>query len=187
MKTMVADAWATRGGPVKWPELVEGQLRLRLARPEDAAAWYAIRAGAEPWQAPIQSVAIARELLEDMAALPPEAPGWRQFILQEGTDIVGDIGLNWPEHGDYAEIGFELAPQARGRGLGQLAVRLLGNWLLDSAGLLGVVAITAEDNHAARAVLQAAGLFPCSDKGLHTRFDLQPGEQLHLMARAADA
>ena len=187
MNAMVSNAWATRGGPVKWPELTDGDLRLRLAHPDDAACWYAIRAGAEPWQAPIQSVAIARELLTEMAEAPPFAPGWRQFILQEGTEVVGDIGLNWPEHGDYAEIGFELAPSARGRGLAQRAVMLLSNWLLDSANLLGVVAITSHDNVAARTVIEAAGLLPCSDEGLRQRFDLQPGEQLYLLARSADA
>lgn len=187
MMTMVADAWATRGAPVKWPELADGDLLLRLAHPDDAACWYAIRAGAEPWQSPMQSVAIARELLEDMAAEPPFAPGWRQFIMQEGEEIVGDIGLNWPEHGDYAEIGFELAPAARGRGLAQRAVHLLSNWLLDSANLLGVVAITQCDNQAARAALEAAGLLPCSDEGLRARFDVQGDEQLYLMARPADA
>jgi RimJ/RimL family protein N-acetyltransferase len=118
---------------------------------------------------------------------PPFAPGWRQFILQEGTEVVGDIGLNWPEHGDYAEIGFELAPSARGRGLAQRAVMLLSNWLLDSANLLGVVAITSHDNVAARTVIEAAGLLPCGDEGLRQRFDLQPGEQLYLLARSADA
>lgn len=187
MRTMVADAWATSGGPVKWPELTDGELRLRVARPDDAECWYAIRAGAEPWQAPIQSVAIARELLLEMAGTPPTAPGWHQFILQEGDAVVGDIGLNWPEHGDYAEIGFELAPAARGRGLAQRAVHLLAQWLLDSANLLGVVAITHRDNQAARAALQAAGLLPCSDEGLRIRFACEPDEQLHLMARPADA
>jgi RimJ/RimL family protein N-acetyltransferase len=187
MKRMVADAWATRGGAVKWPDLSDGSLRLRPAQPDDASSWHAIRADAGPWQTPLQSVAAARELLLAMAAEPPFTPGWRQFLLQEGNTVVGDIGLNWPEHGDYAEIGFELAPAARGRGLAQRAVRLLGNWLLDGAGLIGVVAITHRDNVAAQAVLKEAGLLPCSDTGLMARFGVQPHERLHLMARAADA
>jgi RimJ/RimL family protein N-acetyltransferase len=187
MNSMAADAWATRGGAVKWPELSEGLLRLRPATADDAESWHAIRSHAGPWQSPLQSVAAARELLLAMAAEPPFTPGWRQFLLLEGADIVGDIGLNWPAYGDYAEIGFELAPAARGRGLAQRAVRLLGSWLLDSAGLLGVVAITHTDNKAARAVLLEAGLLPCADSGLAARFDLQPHERLHLMARPADA
>jgi RimJ/RimL family protein N-acetyltransferase len=184
---MGVDGWAKKGGPVKWPELADGELRLRPAHPDDAATWYAIRADAGPWQSPLQSVAAARELLQAMAAEPPFTPGWRQFLLLEGRDVVGDIGLNWPKHGDYAEIGFELVQVARGRGLAQRAVRLLGTWLIDSAGLLGVVAITHKDNRPARAVLLEAGLLPCSDAGLAGRFDLQPHERLHLMARAADA
>ncbi len=184
---MVAEAWAKRGGPVKWPELADGDLAIRPARPEDAADWHAIRSHAGPWQSPLQSVAAARELLQAMAAEPPFSPGWRQFLLLEGQTVVGDIGLHWPAHGDYAEIGFELAPAARGRGLAQRAVRLLGCWLLESAGLLGVVAITHHDNGAARAVLVEAGLLPCSDAALHVRFDVQPHERLHLMARSADA
>jgi RimJ/RimL family protein N-acetyltransferase len=184
---MVAEAWAKRGGPVKWPELEDGDLTIRPARPDDAARWHAIRAQAGPWQSPIQSVAAARELLVAMAAEPPFAPGWRQFLLLEGRAVVGDIGLNWPAHGDYAEIGFELAEEARGRGLAQRAVRMLGHWLIDSAGLLGVVAITHKDNRPARAVLHEAGLLPCSDAGLAARFDVQTHERLHLMARPADA
>lgn len=187
MIRMVADAWATRGGAVKWPELTDGALQVRPAAPDDAVSWHAIRSQAGPWQSPLQSVAAARELLQAMAAEPPFTPGWRQFLLLEGADVVGDIGLNWPEHGDYAEIGFELAEHARGRGLAQRAVRLLGTWLIDSAGLLGVVAITHKNNRPARNVLMEAGLLPCSDRGLAARFDLQPHETLHLMARAADA
>jgi hypothetical protein len=59
--------------------------------------------------------------------------------------------------------------------------------LIDSAGLLGVVAITHKDNRPARAVLHEAGLLPCSDAGLAARFDVQTHERLHLMARPADA
>lgn len=187
MERMAAEAWAKRAGPVKWPELEESDLRIRPARPDDAASWHAIRAAAGPWQSPIQSVAAARRLLAEMAAEPPFTPGWRQFVLEERGTIVGDIGLNWPELGDYAEIGFELAAEARGRGLARRAVRLLAGWLLDDAGLLGVVAITHKDNSAARAVLAEAGLLPCRDTGLKARFDVQPHERLHLMARAADA
>lgn len=184
---MVAKAWAKRDGPVKWSELADGDLTIRPAMPDDAASWHAIRAQAGTRQSPIQSVAAARELLVAMAAEPPFTPGWRQFMLLEGRAVVGDIGLNWPEHADYAEIGFELAEDARGRGLAQRAVRSLGHWLIESAGLLGVVAITHTDNIPARAVLLEAGLLPCSDAGLAARFDLQPHERLHLMARVADA
>jgi RimJ/RimL family protein N-acetyltransferase len=184
---MVAEAWAKRGGPVKWPDLADGDLRLRPAKPDDAAAWHAIRNAAGPWQSPIQSVAAARRLLAEMAAEPAFAPGWRQFVFEQHGSIVGDIGLNWPEHGDYAEIGFELAPAARGRGLARRAVMLLSLWLLETAGLRGVVGITHRDNHAAIATLFAAGLAPCTDPGLLARFDVRANERLHLIARAADA
>lgn len=187
MERMAVEAWAKRAGPVKWPELQDFDLRIRPAGPDDAESWHAIRAAAGPWQSPIQSVAAARRLLAEMAAEPPFTPGWRQFVLEERGTIVGDIGLNWPEHGDYAEIGFELAPDAQGRGLARRAVRLLTGWLLGDAGLLGVIAITHKDNRPARAVLAEAGLLPCSDTGLKARFDVQPDERLHLMARAADA
>jgi RimJ/RimL family protein N-acetyltransferase len=187
MKRMDADAWPTRAGPVKWPRLADGALRIRPAHPDDASAWHAIRNAAGPWQSPIQSVAAASALLAEMASQPPFTPGWRQLILEEDGVIVGDIGLNWPTQGDYAEIGFELAPSARGRGLSCRAVRLLAGWLLDAAGLRGVVAITSRENHSAIAALEDAGLLPASDQGLLARFGVRPDEQLHLMARTDDA
>jgi RimJ/RimL family protein N-acetyltransferase len=59
-----------------------------------------------------------------------------------------------------AEIGFWLAREARGRGIGTRAVRLLTGWAMHAAGMERVYAMTRPTNTGARALLERAG-FVC--------------------------
>ncbi|MDX6267881.1 MAG: [ribosomal protein S5]-alanine N-acetyltransferase [Frankiales bacterium] len=53
------------------------------------------------------------------------------FLVLEDGVIVGDCGWFGPPDADSeVEIGYGLAPSARGRGLGTEAVRLLVEWIL---------------------------------------------------------
>ena len=55
------------------------------------------------------------------------------------------------------EIGFHVAPWARGRGLGPAAVRTLCSWAFDSLGLARIVWRAHVGNHASRRVAEKAG------------------------------
>ena len=65
--------------------------------------------------------------------------GWRDGTLSnfaitdaDTGDVVGSVGVRWvdPDQG-VAEVGYWLAPGARGRGICTRAVRLISRWAID--------------------------------------------------------
>ena len=66
----------------------------------------------------------ARGLALDLAVAPADDP----------DAVLGEVGLAHLDPDGRAELGFWLAPQARGRGLATSAVRLLTAWALHAAG-----------------------------------------------------
>jgi len=83
-----------------------------IARYQD---WYGTRSDAE-----------AITFLEKMNALALMQPGTCSQIGIAEPDkltLVGDIGLTLAPDGKSAEIGYSLAPEAQGRGMGTAAVR----------------------------------------------------------------
>ena len=65
------------------------------------------------------------------------------------------FGIN--ERNLDAEIGFWLAPWARGRGVGTTGVRLICRWAFESCGLERVHANTSPENEPTRRLLDRAG------------------------------
>ena len=61
-----------------------------------------------------------------------------------------------PEAG-WADVGYWVAPEARGHGVATKAVRVLAGWLIESVGLRTVVLEIEESNAASLAVARAAG------------------------------
>jgi RimJ/RimL family protein N-acetyltransferase len=95
-----------------------------------------------------------------------EAPeGWRQgnsfwFAIADATtdDFLGEIGLQIKEPGTRcAEVGYWLAPPARGRGLMRQALTLLLDWGFDELGLDRVDLGAVVGNHASLAVALGVG------------------------------
>jgi RimJ/RimL family protein N-acetyltransferase len=107
-------------------------------------------------------------------------PGWllvRQERMAEGTaldwcvaDAASDRALgsvtvfsrSGPMTGDAAELGYQLFPSARGRGVAKTAARLATRHAFTAReegglGLRRLVAETAADNDASNAVLRATG------------------------------
>jgi len=68
-------------------------------------------------------------------------------IQLAGIETVTDQGM----------IGYDMLPEWRGRGYATRAVRLLARWAFEQAGLVRLIAGTAPDNTASRAVLERAG------------------------------
>jgi RimJ/RimL family protein N-acetyltransferase len=79
--------------------------------------------------------------------------------------VLGEVGLAHLDRAGRAEVGFWLAPQARGRGLATSAVRLLTAWALHAPGpslgrglsLRQLWARTTPGDHRAAGVLGRAG------------------------------
>jgi [ribosomal protein S5]-alanine N-acetyltransferase len=80
-------------------------------------------------------------------------------ILEPGSDTCrGQIRVypvDWDQ--SRAEIGIWLAPQIRGRGLGQRALKIAGRWLLGHCGLARVETFSEVDNAPMIRAGEAAG------------------------------
>jgi RimJ/RimL family protein N-acetyltransferase len=149
--------------PLPDPELADDAIRLRAPRPADADALLAAcrdpdiqrftfvpdpyeRRHAEQWitEAP------ARRATGEALSLVIAPAG--------GDDVLGTTGLlrpNW-EH-RVAEVGYFVAPWARGHGYAARAVRLLARWALRDLGLARVAADVDIDNAASQRTAERAG------------------------------
>ena len=86
---------------------------------------------------------------------------WFQLgIAERSTDrLIGDIGVCIHDSKDkHAELGFTLAADSQGRGLGSEAVRQALAMLFESFDIARVVAITDTQNHATARLLQRVGM-----------------------------
>ncbi|WP_194283001.1 GNAT family N-acetyltransferase [Saccharothrix syringae] len=89
------------------------------------------------WDAPF-SLAQAEEFVREVAALDVDEPGWFQFAVEVGGELVGDVGVNLHPNRMQAEIGYTLAPAHQGRGYATEAVRRVLEHLFDERGLYRV-------------------------------------------------
>lgn len=162
-----AGGGATEPRPLPAPTgLHDGTVRLRTWTAADAAAlaaaWAdeAVRlhtavperrdvAAAEAWIAG-EADRRAEGLALDLVISP----------AGEGAEVLGEVGLGPFDWGRRAaQIGYWVAPAARGRGIATRAVRLLAGWALDPGGLAlaAVVATVRGGNAASERVLANAG------------------------------
>jgi RimJ/RimL family protein N-acetyltransferase len=104
------------------------------------------------------AAASARVARQEGWSVPP--PGvWMQLaILDDSGALVGDLALHALDNQpDSFELGFTLAPHARGNGVATNAVRLLLDFVFDELGAHRVVASTDARNAASAAVLLRNG------------------------------
>jgi len=72
--------------------------------------------------------------------------------------ILGDLGTHGPPDGEgCVEIGYSLAPSARGKGIGTAAVAALVRRLAGVPGLRRVTAVTGAENTPSRRLLERQG------------------------------
>jgi RimJ/RimL family protein N-acetyltransferase len=78
-------------------------------------------------------------------------------ILLDGKP-VGSIGVSWkrPQEG-VAEVGYWVAPEARGEGVGTRALKLAARWALEERGMERLQLRADERNPASRRVAEKAG------------------------------
>lgn len=160
------DPVATRPGS-EW-RMQTPRLIVRPAEIGDAVAWHGIRA-ASPMQSAIFGLDHARRQVSEMAGVAPGSrPGWHQFMIVDrdavrGGSVIGDIGVNFGSAGAgrsapaQAEIGFEMHPVWRKKGIAREAVGRLVEHLLGPFGLHRIVAITDTRNADAQALLERLG------------------------------
>ncbi len=70
------------------------------------------------------------DALRPLAEHPDDTPDGTFLITEDGV-VVGDCGWFGPPTDGVVDLGYGLAPSARGRGLGTAAVSLLLDWVAD--------------------------------------------------------
>ena len=81
------------------------------------------------------------------------------FAIEEAGRLVGAIDLkhvNWATR--VAEVGYWVAPWARGRGVASGATRALARWAIDEHGLERVELLAATGNLASQRAAEKAGI-----------------------------
>ena len=95
-------------------------------------------------------------------------------VLENGVVVAG-IGFHGPPNGRVVEVGYGVAPAARGRGVATDALRLLLRLASGLDGVRRVVGRTEEANVASQRVMMAAGMLPAGRDAdfLHFGIDLR--------------
>jgi len=89
---------------------------------------------------------------------------------------VGLLGFDWDER--RCEIGYWLAPWARGRGAATRAVALLAPWALRELGLARVALHTTPDNEPSQRVAERAGF---TREGVLRSYEERDGRRLDVL------
>lgn len=100
-------------------------------------------------------------------------PGFGMHVVRHIVDqlVVGDVGFHAPpDERGVVEIGYGLAPSARGQGLASRAVRLLVESALARPNVAHVIAETTLDNPASVRVLEACGFALIATRGRGVRY-----------------
>ena len=140
-----------------------GRVVLRRLTPADLVRFQAYRHDAEVglyqgWE-PVPDPA-AIQFLEDMSDVPLFPLGaWVQLGIadQQTNDLIGDVGVCVSADASEAEIGFTLAGEAQGSGLGTEAVRALIGLVFTQTDVRRIVAIADERNTRAQRLLTRTG------------------------------
>jgi RimJ/RimL family protein N-acetyltransferase len=157
-----ADAGRTWREPVREPPVVltDGTVTLRAWELTDAPAVHA--ACQDPEIArflPIPQPYTAADARAYVAARRADWAGddERSFAITDAATgrLLGSIARH-RQAGHRAEIGYWLAPEARGRGVATRALRLVVDWSL-AQGLVRLELFTRPDNAASGAVARRAG------------------------------
>jgi RimJ/RimL family protein N-acetyltransferase len=121
----------------------------------------------------------ARRWLTNHAELWAAGEGRHWAVLTQDDDFLG--GVNYlnirPEH-HRAEIGFFLAPWARGRGVGTAAVGALCRWGFENWGLARIEMQTLPDNEGALGLARKLGF---QREGLLRKRNHERGKQVDLV------
>jgi RimJ/RimL family protein N-acetyltransferase len=101
----------------------------------------------------------AREWLRSAEHERKEGTGLHLAALDAGTgDLCGAVGMseiNWRHR--VGQIGYWVAPEARGRGVAIRALRLLSRWALSDLGLARVEVRVDIENEVSQRVAKGAG------------------------------
>jgi RimJ/RimL family protein N-acetyltransferase len=149
--------------PLPDPELTDAVVRLRAPGPEDVPALVAACQDPlidrfTPLPSPYTE-ADARVWVDGAAASRESGEALNLIIAPaDGDAVLGTVGLLRPDWTHRtAEVGYLVAPEARGAGVAARAARLLATWGLTALRLARVSAEIDADNAASQRAAQRAG------------------------------
>ena len=153
--------------------LTTERLMLHEVLPAEAAELLAGRTAGREWlgRGPGAGTREAAGMLTLAAQAGCHTPSWALYRISRRRDgmSVGGIGFHGPPAGGGTEIGFDLAPGARGLGYATEALRALAGWALLQPGVLRVTTTTTAANQPSQRVMGRAGFTRTADlDGLHT-------------------
>jgi RimJ/RimL family protein N-acetyltransferase len=167
---------------IEWAaDLTDGVVTVRRLRPEDAAAY--VRGFADD---PALGTMIGTETDPTVAEIGAQARDERPghvpalAIADPETDrFLGGIGIYRLDlRHRRGEVGFWLVPDARGRGLGSRATRLLTDWAFGTLGLDRMEMTTTPDNAATRALASKLGF---AEEGTMRERNFERGRRVDVM------
>ena len=149
--------------PLPDPELADDAIRLRP--PTDADVGAITAACQDPDIQHFTFVPVpyteddARAWIADAPAVRAEGSAMNLLAVDRDDDaVLGAVGLLRPDWSARSiEVGYWVAPWARGRGVATRAVRLLAPWALTTLRLARVALDIDAPNAASRAVARRAG------------------------------
>jgi RimJ/RimL family protein N-acetyltransferase len=111
-----------------------------------------------------------------IAAGPAGSSPFGYYQMLEDGVVVGGIGFHGPPQANVVEVGYGVAPDARGRGVATQALISLLDVAAGLEGVQRVIGRTEETNVASQRVMLAAGMrFVRRDpEFLHYQIDLHP-------------
>jgi RimJ/RimL family protein N-acetyltransferase len=151
--------------PIEPVELRAGELLLRPWREEDVDAYWAelVLPGGRLWHGS------ALETRDDLVAALARRRDWTlgdhaSWALVDGEALLGSISLHRiNREQDEGEIGYWIAPAARGRGLAGLAAEVACRWGFADLDLHRIQLFHAVENLASSRVAEKAG-FTCEGR-----------------------
>lgn len=143
------------------PETNYPLVRLRELRRDDAPAWYAYLSQPEvvehtSWN--LRTIADLDPLFDELESGLPNAPRRFAIVARDGGEIVGHVGLPIVSavHRN-AEIAYDLAPTAWGRGIAPAVCTAVTDWAFATLGCVRVQATVLESNARSVRVLERCG------------------------------
>ena len=161
--------------PIAPPILTDGSLTLRPPRAEDVDAVTAACQDPEIQRWTFVPRPYHREHAVEWIRLAPAAAreGHMVTVLAfEDGRLAGSFSVLEIDHQrGYGEIGYWVAPDARGRGVATRATRLLHDWAAGTLGLTHLEILPHEDNAPSRRVAERAGYADTGERRAAPRGD----------------
>jgi RimJ/RimL family protein N-acetyltransferase len=162
---------------------------IRRLRVSDLAAFQAYRAIPEVGRfqgwSPMSDANAAAFLAEMNSASLFRSGDWVQLGIAEPHDdkLIGDIGVFLSSDGQFAEIGFTLAPAAQGRGIATAAVRQALQVVFNVTTAIRVFGVTDSRNAASVRLLERLGFSHHDTRSSVFRGELC-SEEVYVLSRA---